>query len=457
MLIVRCPACQTTFRARPEHLGARAGRVRCGHCYTPFNGLENLVDSLAPEETVEEKPIPTGMQTKGPTAPLREEDGQSSRRAVFEAPGTETSEATSREERTSDLDERLALALSPSNEIDLRLGGDDREQDYGDDFDLHEAFTEPPDITPLGPGADEQDTLSAVPEPAQGRADTHEALRWSPVRNPRVTTPTSLSNAVWPTLVAQPAEPETIQPRVFPAGTRAAETSSVGEEFDEGSWHVPPPELGLGSPLPITTDPDERPWRSATAEPREPAFGTNEPPATHVSDEDNPDFAHYARGESRGRVWLWAVMVGVLLGSLAMQSVYVFRVELAQQWPQLRPVFVDLCDHLACDMPLPRNPQAIQVTASNLESDPSVPTSFVLHARLHNNAGYLQAHPHLELTLTDARDRPVARRVLEPGEWLPAEAVEAGFDSRAELELRLPFSAPELTNATGYRIYAFYP
>ena len=150
-------------------------------------------------------------------------------------------------------------------------------------------------------------------------------------------------------------------------------------------------------------------------------------------------------------------MVGVLLGSLAVQSVYVFRVEMARQWPQLRPVFMDLCSRLGCDMPLPRNAQAINVTASNLESDPNEPTSFILHARLRNEASYLQAHPHLELTLTDTRDRPVARRVLEPSEWLPPSAVEVGFGGRTEVEVRVPFGAPELTNATGYRLYAFYP
>ncbi|MCB1958819.1 MAG: zinc-ribbon domain-containing protein, partial [Rhodocyclaceae bacterium] len=44
MMLTRCPACETSFRVRPEQLQARQGRVRCGHCSRPFNALESLVD-----------------------------------------------------------------------------------------------------------------------------------------------------------------------------------------------------------------------------------------------------------------------------------------------------------------------------------------------------------------------------------------------------------------------------
>ena len=44
MMITRCPACQTVFRLRPEQLHARGGEVRCGHCFHPFNALENTVE-----------------------------------------------------------------------------------------------------------------------------------------------------------------------------------------------------------------------------------------------------------------------------------------------------------------------------------------------------------------------------------------------------------------------------
>lgn len=453
MLIVRCPACQTTFRAKPEHLGARAGRVRCGSCFTPFNALENLIDSTPADTTSEEKPSSTGVPAQIPTEAVSEAGEKAEAESSDEARNTEAHATPIIELSSSDLDERLALALSPSNEIDLGPGKDVRKPDYRDDLDLHEALTEPPDITPDDTVAGERRAHPVSPVPADRGSDTHGALRWSPVSNPGIGAPTPLSKAMWPTLVAQPPEPETIQPGVF----APSETFPGDNGADEDSSHTPSTDPDNPPATGIAIDPDDRRWRRVTDERREPAFTPNTTSMLDTGIEHNPDFTHYTRGESRGRVWLWALMVGALLGSLAVQSAYVFRVELARDWPQLRPIFVDLCNRLACDMPLPRNVQAINVTASNLESDPDAPTSFVLHARLRNEASYLQAHPHLELTLTDARDRPVARRVLEPGEWLSSEAVEAGFGGRTEVEVRLPFRAPELTNAAGYRLYAFYP
>ncbi len=450
MMLARCPACQTTFRARPEHLAARAGRVRCGHCYTPFNALENLIDSPPAGEMIEPKPTPSGLSAPvfpdSPPTVLPTE-------AVVREPMTPSS--SNAIDDAHDLDERLALALSPTTEIDHHQGKDEPIPAHEEGLGFDQAFTERPDL----PSDDSiRDGHSVARASAERSPDTGDVLRWSPIRNPGDNQPVSLSDAVWPTLAAQPPEPATIQPGAFPAKERDTAAPPADNATNGSSWHVaPPPEPAADAHTAITTDPDDRPWRQVTKARYEPAFAPRTGTTIDTSDEYNPDFTRYAKGESRGRAWIWALMVGVLLGSLAVQSAYVFRVELARQWPQLRPVFVDICDRLGCDMPLPRNAQAIHVTASNLEMDPNAPTSFILHARLRNGAGYLQAHPHLELTLTDARDRPVARRVLEPREWLSSEAVEAGFDARTEIEVRLPFGAPELTNATGYRLYAFYP
>ncbi|HET6718952.1 MAG TPA: DUF3426 domain-containing protein [Rhodocyclaceae bacterium] len=43
MILARCPHCETTFRAEPEALKQRAGKVRCGKCRRVFNALDHLV------------------------------------------------------------------------------------------------------------------------------------------------------------------------------------------------------------------------------------------------------------------------------------------------------------------------------------------------------------------------------------------------------------------------------
>ena len=62
----------------------------------------------------------------------------------------------------------------------------------------------------------------------------------------------------------------------------------------------------------------------------------------------------------------------------------------------------------------------------------------------------------LELTLTDAGDNPVSRRVLAPDDWLPADARSEAFAGRKLIDLSIPFEATGIA-PTGYRIYAFYP
>jgi predicted Zn finger-like uncharacterized protein len=44
VLVTRCPACGTAFRALPAQLSARSGMVRCGKCRSVFDGVAHLVD-----------------------------------------------------------------------------------------------------------------------------------------------------------------------------------------------------------------------------------------------------------------------------------------------------------------------------------------------------------------------------------------------------------------------------
>jgi len=52
-----CPECRTTFRVSQDHLGARRGLVRCGHC----NAVFNAYDTLLPE--LESPPVDGALET----------------------------------------------------------------------------------------------------------------------------------------------------------------------------------------------------------------------------------------------------------------------------------------------------------------------------------------------------------------------------------------------------------
>lgn len=68
-LVTRCPDCHVAFRASRAQLGAAGGRVRCGACFSVFNGRDNLVTPPAPLSSADPRPVPgdqppaAGIQT----------------------------------------------------------------------------------------------------------------------------------------------------------------------------------------------------------------------------------------------------------------------------------------------------------------------------------------------------------------------------------------------------------
>ncbi|MCW5617407.1 MAG: DUF3426 domain-containing protein, partial [Rhodocyclaceae bacterium] len=156
------------------------------------------------------------------------------------------------------------------------------------------------------------------------------------------------------------------------------------------------------------------------------------------------------------RTWAWGLGIGVLAIALLAQGALLFRQEIIQRLPQTRPLYAQLCAHIGCSMALPREASKIAIESSDLHPEQGAANFFRLRATIRNRAPFEQAYPHLELTLTDAADRPLARKVLEPQQWRPADAPAAGFPAGRELEVSVPFETRDVA-AVGYRIYVFYP
>ena len=72
-------------------------------------------------------------------------------------------------------------------------------------------------------------------------------------------------------------------------------------------------------------------------------------------------------------------------------------------------------------------------------------------------AAFAQAYPVLEVTLTNDLNAPLARRVLTPSEYLSDSSdAAAAFAANSEVALELNIDAEGL-DASGYRLYVFYP
>jgi predicted Zn finger-like uncharacterized protein len=194
----------------------------------------------------------------------------------------------------------------------------------------------------------------------------------------------------------------------------------------------------------------------AGARPAPPRPAARRPPP--ADDEPLPEFLEEEPPRSRYGI-AWGLGALIALAALAGQLVYQYRTELATLAPQLRPLLAEGCRFLDCELRLPRRPDLLSIESSDLQSDARRDSLIVLHAVIRNRASFAQELPALELTLTDAADRPLVRRVLRPADYAQGLAPalrEPGVAPGAEAVLRLHFDTGGV-RATGYRLYLFYP
>jgi predicted Zn finger-like uncharacterized protein len=158
------------------------------------------------------------------------------------------------------------------------------------------------------------------------------------------------------------------------------------------------------------------------------------------------------------RTGLWLTLSLLLLLIATVQAGYVFRTDVLVNVPQARPVYERVCQWLSCEMGLPRLTEQLHIDASDLQLvDPEQPNLVQLTALVRNRAPVPVEFPSLELTLTNAQEQVVARRVFLPAEYLSEpDAVAQGLGGRGELAVRLFLDTGPL-RAAGYRIYLFYP
>lgn len=446
-MLTRCPACQTIFRLRPEQLRARHGEVRCGHCFNPFNALEHLLEgdasaqasaaatSSAPptpaeaEEPVAARPEPTPQPDLPPVAALPE---------PFEAIPADAGEPTARP-RFSDLEFDIPDSVPT---VPLQLDEDELPS------------TALPDKPPRT-----FETLADRLEPSIALQAT-EAQTAPPAAHTEPDTPTIDAASIDELTATGPRVD--FSAMVAAAGTRLANAqndadTALSDPAADAPAVIQRLRLGEAQADPADSTPLHANATAPVAEPYEATSGQTAPIVAAETDIAHLD-ANYGPPPARSDAHsgLLGAGVALLLIGLLLQSAYVFRDAIARELPGLRPLYVAACASLGCDMPLPREAALINIESPDLQSEPGRPGRYILHATIQNRANFPQAWPHLELTLTDAGDVPVVRRVLTPEEWVPANRLRGDFRARSDATVRLPFGASEVA-PTGYRVYVFYP
>jgi predicted Zn finger-like uncharacterized protein len=154
---------------------------------------------------------------------------------------------------------------------------------------------------------------------------------------------------------------------------------------------------------------------------------------------------------------LYAAAGALLIVALLAQALFEYRDALAANAPASRPLLSAACALFGCTIEPPRDAGALSIDASDLQADPAHRGLLLLSATLRNRSTHAIAFPHLELTLTDASDRIVARRAFAPAEYAGGAAdPHRGIPANGEHVVRV-FLDASATQQAGYRLYLFYP
>lgn len=147
-----------------------------------------------------------------------------------------------------------------------------------------------------------------------------------------------------------------------------------------------------------------------------------------------------------------SVLFLVALALLAAQVAVQERDDLAARVPALRPGLQALCGQVGCVLAPRRDIAAVEVDSSSFQKLRGDEYRFSLV--LKNRSAIPVAMPAVELTLTDATDQPVLRRVLMPEQWNAPQELAAQGEWIVSRTLVLN---PAGARITGYRVVAFYP
>ncbi len=154
--------------------------------------------------------------------------------------------------------------------------------------------------------------------------------------------------------------------------------------------------------------------------------------------------------------WLSLLVLLFLVLAAIAQALYFLRDEIAIYYPQTKPYLEQACAPIGCSIHLPKKIDFIVIDDSDIQEDPEYTGLIRLSSALINQAGFAQAYPNIELTLTDADDQPKLRRTFKPIEYLPKNTnIDQGLAAGEELKLKLAISA-QGEIVSGYRLFVTY-
>ncbi len=203
------------------------------------------------------------------------------------------------------------------------------------------------------------------------------------------------------------------------------------EETLAGLETIEPPRSGAGRGLPAALDTGVPPEMAALR-------ATEVPPELLMEPDETP------------RRFSWGGFTLALLLALALAVQLAWR---KPEWWIDRPAVRDLvarwCLSLGCTLPKRPAEPTYRVLDGRLE--PTGPGRYRLRLLLKNEGGTRRPPPALQLTLSDERQRLLARRTFDPPTYLPGPIGTQGLAAGETLELELELAVPS-ERVSGYEI-----
>jgi predicted Zn finger-like uncharacterized protein len=466
-LATRCPACGTAFRVVQDQLKVSEGWVRCGRCSQVFNALEGLFDlerdgwsepvkgapSQVADAAAPELPGDAGAPEDGST------EGRPDAQSMGAHPGANTDSASPLDEDTAEPEAAPA-----------QHGADEREPAVADAvsgerapdsprYSLERPAAEDPEVPRAHRYAEDDAEEPPLEAPL---ADLGSMPTTGMDLPPFVSSGPGLlhQESVFP---AMPALRDDADGDASPG--QGARHTSVGKRIDAHLFgkrrsarrHAPAPHVSARDQIDFSDARFDSDLLADDAlEP--PAEVAAEGPGSETTPFETtatPEFVRRAEQEARWqrpavRAALGAATLA-LAGMLALQGAHHFRDDAAVRWPALKPLLAGWCELAGCNLEAPRHIDDISVESTALTRAPDDAFRLSVTLRSHGNAPV--ALPWIDLTLTDAGGRLIARRALATRELRPTAPV---LQPGQEVGLQALVTARNARIA-GYTVEIFYP
>lgn len=421
--ITCCPSCGTKFKVVADQLRISEGWVRCGHCKEIFDATAHLLAVAAPESLLPEFPLDQGQEPRReppPSAPIATATPVASGPAMLEVPNP----------RVPAFLETSAPEPGLLHDAEAVFRWPDREaQEPADAAAL-------PDALPQG--------LAPLPQEVVRVDERVAEVPPEPAPEPQ------------PVSALEP--PLELSGYELPFAELRDEATDEPQNPEEDAQRLPENDDALGAATDVPDMPVEDSLGGAAA--------PMVLPLRQASDEEEDELPQlqpvpgFVRAARRKAFWHSAgvrvllLLLGlVLAGAMAAQIALHERDYLAAWEPRLRPLLSTACAALDCTIGPRRDIAAVVIDSSGF-SKAARGDAYQLSLTLKNRAVTAVALPAVELTLTDAQEQVVLRRVLLPAEFgAPAELAAQGEWSG---NVSVVLAGPALKLA-GYRVLAFYP